>query len=121
MPKRPYLLVPFLIVMLLATAGCGNPLKRDPANAFPGTENYNKRVKSFKISPSDAYDIAHDQAQTDNRLQFLSKRPTVIVKRWYVFSMPMGSGASLQGYHVNGDTGEVKFESEKKTIPHNKR
>lgn len=113
-------LFPALLVVVMA-AGCGNPIKREPANVFPGTESYVKRVDSFKISPSQAYDIALDQARTDNKLQFLSRRPTVVVKRSYVFSMPQPSGASLQGYHVNGDTGAVKFMEEKKTIAHNKR
>lgn len=111
----------FLVAIMLFAAGCGNPIKRDPANVFPGSEEYTKRVKSFKVNPAEAYDIAHNAAKAENRMQFLSRRPTAIVKRWYVFSMPQPSGASLQGYHVNGDSGEVKFVSEKKTIAHNKR
>lgn len=114
MRLRHILYVLFLSMVLLA--GCGNPLKRPPANVFPGTPEYAKRVESFKITPSQAYDIALEAARTDNRLQFLSRRPTVIVKRHYVFSMPQGSGASLQGYHVNGDNGDVKFMNEKKTV-----
>lgn len=100
----------------IALAGCGNPIKREPANVFPGSPAYDKRVASFKITPQQAYDIARESAQTNNRMQFLSRRPTVIVKRWYVFSMPQGSGASLQGFHVNGDNGQVKFVNEKKTV-----
>lgn len=108
-------------ILFLLVAGCGNPIKRAPANAFPGTDDYDKRVASFKISPAEAYQIAHEEAMTTQRLQFLSKRPTVVVKRWYVFSLPKQSGANLQGFHVHGDTGEVKFVNDKKVIPHNKR
>lgn len=110
-----------LFCLAVLTAGCGNPIKRDPANVYPGSEPYAKRIATFKITPEQAYDIAHTAAQTENKLQFLSRRPTVVVKRWYVFSMPQPSGASLQGYHVNGDTGAVKFEAEKKTVEHTKR
>jgi hypothetical protein len=105
------------LAAIILSAGC---FKRDPANVFPGSPYYDKRVAAFKITPSQAYDIALEAAKTDNRMQFLSRRPTVVVKRWYVFSMPQGTGASLQGYHVNGDTGEVKFVNDKKTVE-NKR
>lgn len=104
-----------VFAVMLSVLGCG-PIKRQPANVFPGSDAYDKRVAAFKIKPAQAYEIALEAAKTDNRLQFLSRRPTVIVKRWYVFSMPQGSGASLQGYHVNGDSGEVKFMNEKKSV-----
>lgn len=110
-----------ILIVSFAVPGCGNPMKRPPANVFPGSDDYSKRVQGFKISPSEAYTIAHEAAQTDNKLQFLSRRPTVVVKRWYVFSMPQGTGATLQGYHVNGDTGEVKFVNDKKTVTNNRR
>ncbi len=105
-----------VIVVLGAFAGCGNPIKRDPANVFPGSEAYEKRIKAFKIDPIEAYEIALEQAEEDGRLQFLSKRPTVAVKRWYVFSMPQASGASLKGYHVHGDTGEVRYVGENRVV-----
>lgn len=109
------------LLALIVLAGCSNPMKRPPANVFPGSEDYAKRVETFKISPSQAYDIAYEAAKTGNKMQFLSRRPTVVVKRTYVFSMPRQSGASLRGYHVNGDTGAVKFMEDDKTIPHSKR
>lgn len=105
-----------LVAAALFSAGCGNPVKRPPRNVFPGSEPYLARVKEFKISPAQAYEIARGEAETDQRLQFLSARPTVIARRWYVFSMPQGQGASLNGYHVNGDNGDVKFINEKKTV-----
>ena len=112
--------LPLALMLFFLAAGCG-PIKRQPANAFPGSDAYDKRVSSFKVKPAQAYEIALEAAKTDNRLQFLSRRPTVIVKRWYVFSMPQGSGASLQGYHVNGDSGEVKFMNEKKSVENPRR
>ncbi len=111
----------FLLLGLAMIGGCGNPLKRPPANVFPGSEEYAKRVETFKITPSQAYDIALEAAKTENKMQFLSRRPTVIVKRSYVFSMPRQSGANLRGYHVNGDNGTVKFMEEDKSIPHSNR
>ena len=110
-----------LIVFGLVIAVCAGCVKRDPNNVFPGSDTYEKRIASFKISPAQAYRIAHEAAQTDNRLQFLSRRPTVVMKRWYVFSMPQPSGADIRGYHVHGDTGEVKFVNDKKFIEHSKR
>ncbi len=101
---------------LILLTGCGNPLKRDPNHVFPGSAEYDRRVSAFKITPSQAYDIAHEAADEDNKLQFLSKKPTVIAGRWYVFSMPQGTGAELQGYHVNGDNGNVKFVNQKRTV-----
>ncbi len=115
MYRRLTLLI-VLCGMFVLVAGCGNPLKRPPANVFPGSKEYEDRVATFKITPKQAYDIAHEEAVTDNKLQFLSRKPTVVVKRWYVFSMPQGSGAQLQGYHVHGDSGEVRFHAEKRTV-----
>ena len=117
--RHPFATLFVTVLLLSLFAGCG--IKRTPANLFPGSDDYDKRVKSFKITPPEAYQIALDAAKSENKMQFLSRRPTVLVKRWYVFSMPQASGANLQGFHVHGDTGEVKFVSEKKTIPHNKR
>lgn len=117
---RSFCLLFAVFAVALMIAGCGNPIKRDPANVFPGSEPYAKRVAAFKIKPDKAYELAHEAASTDNKLQFLSKRPTVIAKRWYVFSMPQPTGAILQGYHVNGDNGEVKFVNDK-TIVKNTR
>jgi hypothetical protein len=105
-----------VVVALGVFAGCGNPLKRDSANVFPGSEAYEKRIKSFDLDPVEAYEIALEQAEEDNRLQFLSKRPTVVVKRWYVFSMPQASGASLKGYHVNGDSGKVRYVGDSRVV-----
>lgn len=104
------------VVVLGCLAGCGNPLKRDPANVFPGSDAYERRVGAFKIDPVEAYEIAREQAEEDNRLQFLSKRPTVVVKRWYVFSMPQASGASLKGYHVHGDSGKVRYVGQNRVV-----
>ncbi len=109
---RRHLPLVFFLAALAVCSGC----KRPPANVFPGSEYYAKRVETFKISPEEAYDLALEQAEADNKLQFLSKKPTVATKNSYVFSMPQGSGASLQGYHVNGKTGEVRFFSQKKTV-----
>ena len=110
-----YLLAAGLAAALLLV-GCGNPIKRDPTNVFPGSEYYEKRVKTFKISPSQAYEIALEKASEENKLQFLSRKPTAVVKRSYVFSMPQPSGASLNGYHVNGDNGKVRFVTDKKIV-----
>ncbi|MDR1612623.1 MAG: hypothetical protein LBT97_07540 [Planctomycetota bacterium] len=104
-------------LLIPVVAGCGNPIKRESANVFPGTPAYDKRVGNFKITPEQAYRIAREAGQTDRQLQHVSRRPTAIVKRWYVFSIPQASGAQLQGYHVNGDDGTVKFHREKKYIP----
>lgn len=115
MLKTLWLMAGIMVLGVLA-AGCGNPLKRPPKDVFPGSEEYETRIAAFKITPSQAYDIAHEAALTDHKLQFLSKRPTVVHGRWYVFSMPQASGASLNGYHVHGDSGEVRFDSKKETV-----
>ena len=107
--------IPALFLVFLLSAGCG--IKRAPANAFPGTDSYASRVESFKVSPKEAHAIAYAAGKKDGQLQFVSRTPSVIAKRWYVFSIPKPTDASTQGYHVNGDTGEVKFVNEKKNIP----
>lgn len=107
-----------LVLCGVLGAGC---VKRPPANVFPGSQDYEARAATLKITPQQAYNIAHEAAQTDNRMQFLSRRPTVLMKHTYVFSMPQPSGASLRGYHVNGDTGEVKFVEDNKTVAHTVR
>ncbi|MDR2392012.1 MAG: hypothetical protein LBE84_10095 [Planctomycetota bacterium] len=115
MPRLLPLAFP-VILLALILSGC----RRPPANVFPGTSPYEERVAKLKINPVEAYEIALKQAKTDNRVQFVSRRPTVLVKNWYVFSLPQDSGASLQGYHVNGNTGEVKYMGEKKSVGPNR-
>ncbi len=108
-----------LCVVALAAAplsGCGNPIKRPPSNVFPGSPEYAERVSKLKISPEEAYDIAHRAAKKEGRLPFLSRRPTVIASRTYVFSMPQPSGASLNGYHVDGNKGTVRFVTDKTVV-----
>ena len=114
--RRIGLLIAIVTLAVAALSGCGNPIKRPPSNVFPGSQEYEKRVADLKISPEEAYDIAHEAALKDGKLQFLSRRPTVIAKRTYVFSMPQPSGASLNGYHVNGDKGTVKFVNDKTVV-----
>lgn len=114
--KSLMVLLPLFAIVVFS--GC---FKRAPANVYPGSDDYNKRVANFKITPEQAYRIAHEAAQTDRQLHFISRTPTVVAKRWYVFSVPLPSGANLQGYHVNGDNGDVKFVNEKKVIPHTAR
>ncbi|MDR3211992.1 MAG: hypothetical protein LBU79_08765 [Planctomycetota bacterium] len=114
-PSRASLVLTFTLLFGLVPLGCG--FKRPPANAFPGTSYYSDRVATLKISPVDAYRLAYQQAKEEGQLHFVSRTPTVLAKRWYVFSVPLGSGANLQGYHVNGDNGQVKFMNEKKVVP----
>lgn len=97
----------------ISSGGCG---KSEKLNAFPGTEEYFARVDSFHYTEEEAYELAREQAEKDRRLQFLSKKPTAIRRRWYIFSFIQVSGASLQGYHVNGDTGEVVFFNQDRVI-----
>ncbi|MDR1744943.1 MAG: hypothetical protein LBS30_04230, partial [Planctomycetota bacterium] len=58
MRRRFYLLAACSAVTLAVLAGCGNPLKRPPANVFPGSQYYADRVEKFTISPEEAYDLA---------------------------------------------------------------
>lgn len=97
----------------VSSGGCG---KTEKINAFPGTDEYYERVDSFHYTPEEAYELARETAEKDRRLQFLSKQPTAIRRRWYIFSFIQMSGASLQGYHVNGDTGEVIFFGQDRVI-----
>ena len=106
--------IPAVLLVFLVSSGCG--MQRAPANAFPGTGTYTSRVESFKISPKEAHRIAYEAGKRDGQLQYISRTPTVILKRWYVFSIPKPTDATIQGYHVNGDTGEVKFVNEKRAI-----
>ncbi len=102
-------------ILLLFGLFCGC-MKSQPLNAFPGTEEYNQRVASFAYTPDEAYEEARKVAKEENKLQYLSKRPTALRRRWYIFSFIQTTGANLQGYHVNGDTGEVVFFSQDRTI-----
>ncbi len=114
--KRICLPVCAVILSAAFLAGCGNPIKRDPANVFPGSPAYQKRVSGLKISPREAYSIAHKAAEKEGKLQFLSRTPTVVVRKTYVFSMPQPSGASLNGYHVDGNRGTVRFVTDKTIV-----
>lgn len=118
---RTTVLLILVAVLGVFAVGCSGPIKRKATNVFPGTDDYEKRVKEFKITPAQAYRIAHKQAEEDDQLQYMSRKPTLIHKRSYVFSLPLPSGGNLQGYHVDGDTGEVSFERDKKIVPHSKR
>ncbi len=114
--RRLGLLFCVLTLALAGLSGCGNPLKRPPANVFPGSGDYEKRVAELEISPEEAHSIAYGAARKDGRLHLISRRPTVIAKKTYVFSMPQATGASLNGYHVDGNRGTVKYVGDKKTV-----
>ncbi len=116
--RRTILLFAFLVLSVLAvvSTGCGNPMKRPPRNVFPGSEEYEKRVAGLKLTPGEAYSLAREAALDDGKLQFLSRVPTVIANKTYVFSMPQASGASLNGYHVDGNKGTVRFVSDKTVV-----
>ncbi len=114
--RRIRLMTPVFVLAAVLFCGCGNPLKRPAANVFPGSAEYETRVADLKISPEEAYEIAYAQAKKEGKLQFLSRRPTVLAKRTYVFSMPQPSGASLHGYHVDGRRGTVRFVTDKTVV-----
>ncbi len=114
--RRLCLLFCALALVLVCLPGCRNPMKRPPANAFPGSGEYEKRVAELKISPEEAHSIAYDAARKDGRLHLISRRPTVIARKTYVFSMPQASGASLNGYHVDGNKGTVRYVGDKTTV-----
>lgn len=96
-------------VLAVAAAGCPNPVKREAYNVFPGQPGYDKRVADFNLDPEHAHQRAMAAARRDGRPEYVSLRPTVIHGRKYVFSIPVGDGANLKGYHVDGDTAEVLF------------
>lgn len=105
-----------VLVALLAVAGCG--IKRDPNNVFPGSPAYDRRVEKLRLTPDEAAKLAYRKAKEDDQLQFVSRKPIAIVKNSYIFGMPQASGANLQGYQVDGNTGKVSFNKEKKQITH---
>ncbi len=110
------LLLCLLVLAAVVAPGCGNPIKRPPSNVFPGSRDYEDRVSKLKLSSEEAYEIAHEAAVREGKLPFLSRKPTVVAGRTYVFSMPQPSGASLNGYHVDGNKGTVRFVTDKTVV-----
>ena len=105
------------LTALLAAAGCGvkNPVKRAPKNVFYGTREFDERAAKLSISPDQAVRLAMEKARIDERArgeqrqQYISRHPTFLHERIYVFSMSRPDGASLKGYHVDGDSGLAQF------------
>lgn len=95
--------------LVLLAAGCWNPVKRDPVNVFPGQPGYDKRVATFNLNEEQARELALAAARRDGRPEYVGNRPTVVHGKEYVFSLPIAEGASLKGYHVNGEKATVRF------------
>lgn len=107
------------LLLVCGITGCSNPipnpLKKEPY-AWPGTRGYQERLQTFRVSPQQAFKLAWDSAKARKLTQFVSRTPTVIINREYVFSVPRGSGASLHGFYVHGDKGRVRYVETERTL-----
>ena len=95
-------------------AGCGR--KKVGKTVFPGTPEYGNRAATLRINERDARERALRTAREQGREYEISSRPTALYERNYVFSQPASNGAELKGYHVDGDTGEVRYWTKSKVV-----
>ena len=104
-----------LTALGLIASGCWNPMRRPPQNVFYGTREFDERAATLAHSKEQAFRFALEMARTDEqyrgeeRLQYVSRQPTMLHGKIYVFSIARPDGASLKGYHVNGESGETLF------------
>ena len=98
-----------VIGLVTAVVGCcPQKLPDGTPVAWPGTGSYKATVKSFAVSPADAYGIAHEAAVARGQ-EALSERPLLIVGGAYLFSTPNPRGVWLTGYYVDGQAGSIEY------------
>jgi len=83
---------------------------------FPGTPEYDNRARTFQVGERQARERALQEAQRQGRDHVVSQRPTALYERQYVFSEPAAQGAELRGYHVDGDSGVVRYYEKSKVV-----
>jgi hypothetical protein len=120
-----------LIGAILSTAGCASGPLRIPATGeevlLPKTAAYDERVRSFRLTPTEAgervYPAQHgEDVRAGRATESPATRaarpgawkgppagPTAVVNRSYVFSFPYDEGARLDGWYIDGDTGEARY------------
>ena len=89
------------VLFVVVSAGCA-----EPQIAYPGTGAYDKRVRSFSVTPQAA-------ARAANRYG----APSAVIDREYLFSKPYKyPRVDLDGVYVNGDTGAVEERESDKCL-----
>ena len=84
-----------------------------------GTPAYERRVKQFRLSEKDAAKrvVAHVREKWhEPERRVLVGVHILLVNSRYVFARPLKSGASLHGYYVDGNSGEVEFVATKEKL-----
>jgi hypothetical protein len=82
-------------------AGCA-----EPQIVYPGTGAYEKRVRSFSVTPEAAERAANRYGE-----------PSVVIDREYLFSQPYKyPRVDLEGVYVSGDTGAVEERQSEKCL-----
>lgn len=82
--------------------------------AWKDTQEFKWRVRSFRIKPKEASRIAN--MACDHLGHLIGEDPNFLVGRWYCFGMKARIGAPLEGYYVNGDTGQVEYRDSEKQL-----
>ena len=82
-----------------------------PSKVVPREPRLTARLATFKISQSDAYEIAARAAELRTKE---GHAPTVfvpiaVIGRCYFFGKPYKTKILLTGYYVDGDSGEVSW------------
>lgn len=95
-----------VIACLACVVGCCCGGRSDLTVA--GTAEYDRVVKTFRVTQSEAYNIALAYAR-ERKLLIMDKNPLAIIGRSYFFGKPDPFGVRVDwgGVLVNGDTGEV--------------
>ena len=89
--------------------GCSRDLPPIPGTTdkihLQDSPSYDQAIRSFRIRPSQAVELLnaafHETA--------MEQLPAAVVGRWYLFSFPVHRAILLNGYYVNGDTGQVEY------------
>lgn len=112
-------------LMLLSTLGCASCDSSEVTNETEGqsvifwnTDDYSEIESNFNISHIEAVDLLYKELSKNNKFTYSELKEHgigythhVIVDDAYVFSIPHKlKGINLNGFRVNGFTGEVTSE-----------
>ncbi len=115
----------------LATVSCctaTNPTKMN-TNAIHhlGTQDYEAKVKTFKVQPDEARNLLADfirnqRTNSAPAVKVAIGQHSLIVGNAYHFYNPTKTkGIPLSGYYVDGNTGKVEFRKVEGSVPYPKQ
>lgn len=100
----------FLIILSsVVLMQCANDTRKDENIILrPGNKEYEKVSKTFRISIEEAHKLLISKTR-DRKEKYFDPTPYIVSDYYFFMTEPLKVGLNLQGYYVNGNTGEIQF------------